>query len=177
MLRYTRDNFLNILITTILEPLLLELELSSIPVIIAHQNAPAPAGTYLAIEYSGSWQKLGRSQQGKIYTEEIEDETIYKRLDLSEYLININLHEVEGEGDILTFILDYLDTPEYQEKFVVAGISFIGNGDITPIPNLKNNQWDKESVVELRFAIATGIEKEVNYVEQINFVNNIRSEE
>lgn len=185
MLRYTRDGFLNELIVNILQPLFVELELSEIPIIITHQNYPAPTGVYVAIEYSGNWRRIGRTDIGKLYAveEEIEEEgetetiTVYKQLNLSEYEINIILHEVNGEGDILTFILDYLDTPKYQEKFVTARISFLGNGQIISMPFFENNRWEKESTVELRFAVATGIENEQNTVEQINFENNIDSEE
>ena len=112
-----------------------------VKVVKSHQDMASVKGTYICINYAGSWNLAG-SNASKM---------IDNRPDLPSprvfvYRGTVEIREVEGDGDYLMQLLESLDRPEYQYLLNDAGLSVLKAEGPQEMPALQQAQWRKESL-------------------------------
>lgn len=174
-IRYTNLELRKAFRNNIIIPILANAGFSTIPVISDNQNAPAPIGTFISLPYSPTWQRVGRREV--FYTEvsgteeyEGEPRDTYNNLVKTNYtLTTFDIKEYNGEGDLLSLIIETIDTNTYREILNEIGIGLLQIGSITPIPELVNDLWIKSSVVELTLSVANAIEEDIQVIDSVIF--------
>ena len=115
-----------------------------VKVVKSHQDMASVKGTFICINYAGSWNLAG-SNASKM---------IDNRPDLPSprvfvYRGTVEIREVEGDGDYLMQLLESLDSPEYQYLLNDAGLSVLKAEGPQEMPSLQQAQWRKESLLTL----------------------------
>ncbi|MFA6910735.1 MAG: hypothetical protein WCQ59_06365 [Candidatus Cloacimonadaceae bacterium] len=136
------------------------------PVIPTHDNGTPPVGTYLAIQIDDNWDSVGRPAYMSSDPAEIEPV-------LRDYKVDLQIWETNGDGSLLLLILEALDTYEAQELFAASGVSVLTHEGPTAMPRLQESQWKHENMMTLHLAVARGDSGNANYIEHVEFVNNL----
>lgn len=135
-------------------------------IIKSHQNAPAPPFPYVAINYIGNLNKIGRSA-----ARTIDDDG--NRLLVNDYTHAVEIREVGGSGERLAKIIDSIERQDIQILFDENGVSYLTEGDILRVPRLEYNDWIRESLVEIQLMTATAITEASSWIETIEYTGEI----
>lgn len=127
--------------------------LEGVPVIEAYQNAPAPAGNYIAIDYSGSWRLAETTSDLQPRT---GDEGEYMGTRVYTYRGSIQVRDVCGDGDNLLRLMESLNSPDLLNDLSGAGFSVLRSSGPVQVPALEQSEWRRESVLTLELAWARG---------------------
>lgn len=133
-----------------------------VKVVKSHQDMASFKGTFICINYAGSWSLAG-SNASKM---------IDNRPDLPSprvfvYRGTIEIREVEGDGDFLIQLLESLDRPEYQYILNDAGLSVLKAEGPQEMPALQQAQWRKESLLTLTMSWARAYEGSTLTIESV----------
>ena len=133
-----------------------------VKVVKSHQDMASFKGTFICINYAGSWSLAG-SNASKM---------IDNRPDLPSprvfvYRGTIEIREVEGDGDFLMQLLESLDNPEYQYLLNDAGLSVLKAEGPQEMPALQQAQWRKESLLTLTMSWARAYEGSTITIESV----------
>lgn len=120
-----------------------------VPVVESHQDAPAPEGTYVTIDYAGSWRLAGTAPSHRIQ----------ERPDLPSprvfvYRGSAQVREVDGDGENLLRLIESLDDPNYTPSFGNNGLSILKTSGPVAMPVVEQSQWRRESVLTLELSWA-----------------------
>ena len=127
--------------------------LEGVPVIEAYQNAPAPAGNYIAIDYSGSWRLAETTSDLQPRT---GDEGEYMGTRVYTYRGSVQVRDVCGDGDNLLRLMESLNSPDLLNDLSGAGFSVLRSSGPVQVPALEQSEWRRESVLTLELAWARG---------------------
>lgn len=133
-----------------------------VKVVKSHQDMASVKGTFICINYAGSWNLAG-SNASKM---------IDNRHDLPSprvfvYRGTVEIREVEGDGDYLMQLLESLDNPEYQYLLNDAGLSVLKAEGPQEMPALQQAQWRKESLLTLTMSWARAYEGSTLTIESV----------
>lgn len=133
-----------------------------VKVVKSHQDMASVKGTFICINYAGSWNLAG-SNASKM---------IDNRPDLPSprvfvYRGTIEIREVEGDGDYLMQLLESLDSPEYQYLLNDAGLSVLKAEGPQEMPSLQQAQWRKESLLTLTMSWVRAYEGSTLTIESV----------
>ena len=133
-----------------------------VKVVKSHQDMASVKGTFICINYAGSWNLAG-SNASKM---------IDNRPDLPSprvfvYRGTVEIREVEGDGDYLMQLLESLDRPEYQYLLNDAGLSVLKAEGPQEMPSLQQAQWRKESLLTLTMSWARAYEGSTLTIESV----------
>jgi hypothetical protein len=116
---------------------------------------------YIAIGYTGILERFGTASKSQ-------------RTDNDGYIImsndfdkTIEFREVNGGGDLLQMLIDTRESQEIRDFFKENYISYRSEGQIIPIPNITDNDYTLESIVEIKIGFATGGRYKVGYFEDV----------
>lgn len=140
---------------------------SELLIINSHQNAPSPTTAYITVAYNATRSREGRASKGDV----LDDGT---RLLVSDWGLEIELRETNGDGDRLRMLIDSLDREDiYHTYFVNNGIAHYGSNDVTPIPRLNQESWVREAMVEMRLGIAEGTRETTSWIDTVDYTGTI----
>ena len=133
-----------------------------VKVVKSHQDMASVKGTFICINYAGSWNLAG-SNASKM---------IDNRPDLPSprvfvYRGTVEIREVEGDGDYLMQLLESLDRQEYQYLLNDAGLSVLKAEGPQEMPSLQQAQWRKESLLTLTMSWARAYEGNTLTIERV----------
>jgi len=149
--------------------LVLNTELSlDVPIIYSHQNAPAPSQSdpYLVITYAANSNKFGRPRTPP------PDENGETNL-VNDYILNIELWEVNGDGGLLVELLNSIDRQNIKDLWNASNYALLSHGSTQHIPALKDNKWTKEAVLELVISTADQKGEDAGLIENIEYTGEI----
>jgi hypothetical protein len=133
-----------------------------VKVVKSHQDMASVKGTFICINYAGSWSLAG-SNASKM---------IDNRPDLPSprvfvYRGTVEIREVEGDGDFLMQLLESLDRPEYQYLLNDAGLSVLKAEGPQEMPSMQQAQWRKESLLTLTMSWVRAYEGSTLTIESV----------
>jgi hypothetical protein len=139
------------------------------PIIISHENAPAPKVNHIVIQYNGNRRKIGRVNKTKI------DEITETRKHVNDYEVIVDLWESKGGGDLLQSLLDSVELFDILQLFNTNHVSYLGeNSPIQSVPRLLNERWVKESLVSIRLMIPSSVEEtNAGIIENIEYTGTV----
>lgn len=127
--------------------------LEGVKVVEAYQDAPAPKGNYIAVDYSGSW-RLAET------TSDLQprkgDEGDYMGTRVYTYLGSVQVRDVDGDGDNLLRLVESLHSPDLLYAITESGFSVLRTSGPVQVPALEQSHWRRESVLTLELAWARG---------------------
>ena len=138
-----------------------------VKVVKSHQDMASVKGTFICINYAGSWNLAG-SNASKM---------IDNRPDLPSprvffYRGTVEIREVDGDGDFLMQLLESLDRPEYQYLLNDAGLSVLKAEGPQEMPSLQQAQWRKESLLTLTMSWVRAYEGSKLYIHSVDISQN-----
>ena len=133
-----------------------------VKVVKSHQDMASVKGTFICINYAGSWNLAG-SNASKM----VDDRTDLPSPRVFVYRGTIEIREVEGDGDFLMQLLESLDNPEYQYLLNDAGLSVLKAEGPQEMPSLQQAQWRKESLLTLTMSWARAYEGSTLTIESV----------
>lgn len=134
-------------------------------VIQSHQDAPAPAGLYVVIDFSSRRNQQGRATHGPV-------KTAGTRTIVQDYERMVELWEVNGDGDKLAALIDSVERLEIQALFTAAKVAFLRAGDIIPVPEIEGSDlWRRECMVEIILGTAAATADTPNWIETVEIEN------
>lgn len=123
-----------------------------VPVVFSHQDAPAPGGHYLVIDYGGTWHHIGPQASHQIQgREDLSNPCVDSysgRIQVWEIATNPAADEL-GPFDVLQAFIEYLDTDAGHSAFGSNGFSILRTDGPMESPSLKDNQWTREHLLTL----------------------------
>ena len=133
-----------------------------VKVVKSHQDMASVKGTFICINYAGSWNLAG-SNASKM---------IDNRPDLPSprvfvYRGTVEIREVEGDGDFLMQLLESIDNPEYHYLLNDARLSVLKAEGPQEMPALPQAQWRKESLLTLTMSWARAYEGSTLTIESV----------
>lgn len=148
----------------------------TIEIISSHQNTPSPDSTYITMLYGPPRNPNGRATKTEVYynEEDPEDEDNGKRVIAQDWTINVELRETNGEGDLLRELIDSLEREDILNNYFRANnLAHYTNGQILPVPRLDQEDWTRESIVELVLGTAESFKEFTDYIETVEYEGNI----
>lgn len=131
------------------------------------ENGPSPKGHYLVIDDSELLQTFGTASKG--YQSPTDYQTIAQDL-----VGQVALWEIGGGSATLSQFLVELNLQTSVEYFSGKRVSILKTGQITPVPDLDDNQYREQFRLGLDVAVAAGIvDTGLSYIETIDMTNNI----
>lgn len=140
----------------------------NIPIIQSHQNAPAPTGQYLVIDFSpasliaeGYASSGDADAQGKVHR-------------VTDYTILVSFWDVGGSGDALRFLRQSLEWQTIGDTLRASGISFRSAEGIQQSPRLRGeSDWVKEYRLGITFGIAVDMPETLGWIQTVELINQI----
>lgn len=125
--------------------------LNGVEVTESHENAPTPSGNFVCIDYAGSW-KLAGTTASRMNVNDTEH--VAPRIYV--YKGEIEIRDVDGNGDNLMKLVESLETQTVLDMFANAGISVLKTNGPNDLPALQQTKWRRESVLTLEMTWARG---------------------
>jgi hypothetical protein len=122
---------------------------------------------YIVISYSGTLERFGSASKSN---KADEDGFITISNDFDK---TIEIREVHGEGDLLQMLIDTRESQEIRDFFRENYISYRTDGPIQPIPNITDNEYTFESIVEIKLGFATGTKYKVGFFEDVSISGTV----
>lgn len=123
--------------------------LEGVEVVESHQDAPAPKGTYIAIDYAGNWRFAGTTPNNRI---DGAPSLVSPRVYI--YRGSVQVREIGGDGEALMRIVESLDDKEFVGSFGKKGFSVLNTSGPVALPSLDQSRWRRESVLTLELSWA-----------------------
>ncbi len=143
-----------------------------IPIVQSHQNAPAPDEPYITIDAAGNVSSIGRATK-KYPPEEVAPD-VYEAKIATDYESIIEVWEIGGTGDLLRMVISSTERAEIQQEyFQKENIVIRGVNNIITIPQLDNNHWTQQAMVELRIGFADSIKEQSSWIETVAYSGEI----
>ena len=117
----------------------------------SHENAPTPSGNFVCIDYAGSWRLAGTTASRMNVN---DTEHVAPRIYV--YKGEIEIRDVDGNGDNLMKLVESLETQSVLDMFANAGISVLKTNGPNDLPALQQTKWRRESVLTLEMTWARG---------------------
>jgi len=133
-----------------------------VKVVKSHQDMASIKGTFICINYAGSWNLAG-SNASKM----IDNRTDLPSPRVFVYRGTIEIREVDGDGDFLMQLLESLDRPEYQYLLNDAGLSVLKAEGPQEMPSMQQAQWRKESLLTLTMSWVRAYEGSTLTIESV----------
>lgn len=125
--------------------------LTGVEIIQSHENAPSPSGTYVCIDYAGTWRMAGTSASRMLSGDVSRPSPrVYT------YRGTVQVREVDGDGENLMLLLESLENIDVQEALMEAGISVLRTQGPVMMPALQQSEWRRESLLTLEMSWARG---------------------
>lgn len=125
--------------------------LNGVEVTESHENAPTPSGNFVCIDYAGSWRLAGTTASRMNVN---DTEHVAPRIYV--YKGEIEIRDVDGNGDNLMKLVESLETQAVLDLFADAGLSVLKTNGPNDLPALQQTKWRRESVLTLETTWARG---------------------
>ena len=133
-----------------------------VKVVKSHQDMASVKGTFICINYAGSWNLAGSNASRMIDNRpDLPSPRVFV------YRGSVEVREVEGDGDYLMQLLESLDNPEYQYLLNDAGLSVLKAEGPQEMPALQQAQWRKESLLTLTMSWVRAYEGSTLTIESV----------
>ena len=133
-----------------------------VKVVKSHQNMSSVKGTFICINYAGSWKLAGSNASRMIENRpDLPSPRVYV------YRGFVEIREVEGNGELLMELVEALDNPQYQYLLNDAGLSVLKAEGPQEMPALQQAQWRKESLLTLEMSWVRAYEGSKLYIESV----------
>lgn len=133
-----------------------------VKVVKSHQDMASVKGTFICINYAGSWNLAGSNASRMIDNRpDLPSPRVFV------YRGSVEVREVEGDGDYLMQLLESLDNPEYQYLLNDAGLSVLKAEGPQEMPALQQAQWRKESLLTLEMSWVRAYEGSKLYIHSV----------
>lgn len=133
-----------------------------VKVVKSHQDMASVKGTFICINYAGSWNLAGSNASRMI-----ENRPDLPSPRVFVYRGTVEIREVEGDGDYLMQLLESLDNPQYQYLLNDAGLSVLKAEGPQEMPALQQAQWRKESLLTLEMSWVRAYEGSKLYIHSV----------
>ena len=133
-----------------------------VKVVKSHQDMASVKGTFICINYAGSWKLAGSNASRMIENRpDLPSPRVYV------YRGFVEIREVEGNGELLMELVEALDNPQYQYLLNDAGLSVLKAEGPQEMPALQQAQWRKESLLTLEMSWVRAYEGSNLYIESV----------
>lgn len=133
-----------------------------VKVVKSHQDMASVKGTFICINYAGTWKGAGSNASRMIENRpDLPSPRVYV------YRGSVEIREVEGDGELLMELVEALDNPEYQYLLNDAGLSVLKAEGPQEMPALQQAQWRKESLLTLEMSWVRAYEGSKLYIESV----------
>ena len=133
-----------------------------VKVVKSHQDMASVKGTFICINYAGSWNLAGSNASRMIDNRpDLPSPRVFV------YRGSVEVREVEGDGDYLMQLLESLDNPQYQYLLNDAGLSVLKAEGPQEMPALQQAQWRKESLLTLEMSWVRAYEGSKLYIHSV----------
>ena len=133
-----------------------------VKVVKSHQDMASVKGTFICINYAGSWNLAGSNASRMIDNRpDLPSPRVFV------YRGSVEVREVEGDGDYLMQLLESLDNPEYQYLLNDDGLSVLKAEGPQEMPALQQAQWRKESLLTLEMSWVRAYEGSKLYIHSV----------
>lgn len=133
-----------------------------VKVVKSHQDMASVKGTFICINYAGSWNLAGSNASRMIDNRpDLPSPRVFV------YRGSVEIREVEGDGDYLMQLLESLDNPQYQYLLNDAGLSVLKAEGPQEMPALQQAQWRKESLLTLEMSWVRAYEGSKLYIHSV----------
>ena len=138
-----------------------------VKVVKSHQDMSSVKGTFICINYAGSWNLAGSNASRMIDNRpDLPSPRVFV------YRGSVEVREVEGDGDYLMQLLESLDSPQYQYLLNDAGLSVLKAEGPQEMPALQQAQWRKESLLTLEMSWVRAYEGSELYIHSVDITQN-----
>lgn len=138
-----------------------------VKVVKSHQDMASVKGTFICINYAGSWNLAGSNASRMIDNRpDLPSPRVFV------YRGSVEVREVEGDGDYLMQLLESLDNPQYQYLLNDAGLSVLMAEGPQAMPALQQAQWRKESLLTLQMSWVRAYEGSKLYIHSVDITQN-----
>jgi hypothetical protein len=139
----------------------------SYPIIQSDQNAPEPSGLYLVIGAApSSRSRIGWPSKGD------PDGSGDRKL-INDYVLMLELWEVNGTGDNLRMLVDSIDRQDIQDLFKTVDLVYMGQENIQYVPRTQENEWRKECMLEIRLGVGELTIEDSSWIEDVHYLGTI----
>lgn len=143
--------------------------LTGVEIIQSHENAPSPSGTYVCIDYAGTWRMAGTSASRMLSGDVSKPSPrVYT------YRGTVQVREVDGDGENLMLLLESLENIDVQEAFSEAGMSVLKSTGPVLVPSLQQSTWRRESLLTLEMAWSRGYSGDSLYIQSVTITQEQR---
>lgn len=143
--------------------------LTGVEIIQSHENAPSPSGTYVCIDYAGTWRMAGTSASRMLSGDVSKPSPrVYT------YRGTVQVREVDGDGENLMLLLESLENIDVQEVFSEAGMSVLKSTGPVLVPSLQQSTWRRESLLTLEMAWSRGYSGDSLYIQSVTITQEQR---
>ena len=143
--------------------------LTGVEIIQSHENAPSPSGTYVCIDYAGTWRMAGTSASRMLSGDVSRPSPrVYT------YRGTVQVREVDGDGENLMLLLESLENIDVQEAFMEAGMSVLKSTGPVLVPSLQQSTWRRESLLTLEMAWSRGYSGDSLYIQSVTITQEQR---
>ena len=133
-----------------------------VKVVKSHQDMASVKGTFICINYAGSWNLAGSNASRMIDNRpDLPSPRVFV------YRGSVEIREVEGDGDYLMQLLESLDNQQYQYLLNDAGLSVLKAEGPQEMPALQQAQWRKESLLTLEMSWVRAYEGSKLYIHSV----------
>lgn len=138
-----------------------------VKVVKSHQDMSSVKGTFICINYAGTWKGAGSNASRMIDNRpDLPSPRVFV------YRGSVEVREVEGDGDYLMQLLESLDNPQYQYLLNDAGLSVLKAEGPQEMPALQQAQWRKESLLTLEMSWVRAYEGSKLYIHSVEITQN-----
>lgn len=136
-----------------------------IPIVQAHQNAPAPAEPYIAIERVTDLDKLGQDDCKTISAGVIDRKSVYKA--------SVKIWQVGADGEHLRACLQDLQRRDVSAVLEQRNLVIFNSSAVQTAPRLDDQKWVSEFYSELQISIAVSEAEDIGWIENVKLTENI----
>lgn len=137
------------------------------PIIQSEQDAPEPTtGLYLVIAAAPNRSRIGRPSKG-------DPDDLGKRKLINDYLLTLDIWEVNGLGDQLRLIEDSTDRQDIMDLFSSEDLVYLGQEQIQYVPRTQENKWRKECMLEIRLAVGELTIEDSSWIANVEYDGTI----
>jgi len=153
-------------------------ETSKIPVIVSHQNTPAPKLPYVTVGYSGITTRQGHVTKSELIEFENEElELNYKRYYIQDVEKVFTLTEEGGTGSLLELIADSMEMDSIRAEFETAAIALLRIENVSPRPQLFNEDWQTGATLDIVIGVAAAVVEIADFIEDVQMSGELKDPE
>lgn len=138
----------------------------SYPIIQSNQDGPEPEDLYLVISVAPNRVRIGRPSKG-------DPDVVGKSKLINDYLLTLEIWEVNGFGDQLRLIQDSTDRQDIIELFSSIDLVYLGQENIQFVPRAQENKWRKECMLEIRLAVGELTIEDSSWIANVEYEGTI----